>query len=49
LTCRAFPDGIPELIITGKHDHTKPFPGDHGIRYVPINAEAGRRGQAPSA
>lgn len=31
--CRAFPDGIPPEIATGEHDHTKPFPGDQGIRY----------------
>ena len=31
--CDAFPDGIPEPILTGEHDHTKPYPGDGGIRY----------------
>lgn len=31
--CLAFPDGIPEEILTGKNDHTKPFKGDHGIQY----------------
>lgn len=25
LTCDAFPDGIPEEILTGQHDHTEPF------------------------
>jgi len=25
LTCDAFPDGIPEAILTGQHDHTKPL------------------------
>jgi hypothetical protein len=33
--CRAFPNGIPKDILKGKHDHIKPFPGDHGIRYEP--------------
>ena len=33
LCCAAFPDGIPEAIITGDFDHSKPYPGDHGIRY----------------
>lgn len=31
--CTAFPGGIPERILNGGHDHTKPFPGDKGIRY----------------
>jgi hypothetical protein len=30
--CAAFPDGIPEGITEG-FDHTKPFRGDHGIRF----------------
>jgi len=33
LTCEAFPEGIPAEILTGKHDHTKAFPGDGGIRF----------------
>lgn len=38
LTCKAFPDGIPLEITTGRHNHRKPFPGDNGIRYE-ISAE----------
>lgn len=34
--CRAFPDGIPSKIFTGEADHTKPFPGDHGIQFEAI-------------
>ena len=34
--CKAFPKGIPKKIITGEHDHTKPYKGDHGIRFEPI-------------
>lgn len=31
--CEAYPDGIPAAIWEGRNDHTKPFPGDHGIRF----------------
>ena len=37
LKCDAFPDGIPEPIILGEHDHHEPYPGDHGIRWEPID------------
>lgn len=30
--CKAF-DRIPSAILDGTHDHTKPYPGDHGVRY----------------
>ncbi|MCI8594901.1 MAG: hypothetical protein HFF09_06560 [Oscillospiraceae bacterium] len=34
-TCKAFPDGIPEEVLAGEADHSKPYPGDHGIQYEP--------------
>ena len=33
--CAAFPDGIPQVIIGGDHDHTEEYPGDKGIRFEP--------------
>ncbi len=26
LTCQAFPDGIPDEILSGNNDHSKPLP-----------------------
>lgn len=34
--CVAFPDGIPIPIAANKHDHSEPYPGDHGILYEQI-------------
>ena len=33
-TCSAFPKGIPNDVFLGQFDHTKPYPGDNGLRYV---------------
>ena len=37
-TCEAFPEGIPEEILTNHH---KPYPGDQGVRFelAPIPEE----------
>lgn len=32
-TCAAFPNGMPDDIWTGKVKHTRPYPGDNGIRF----------------
>lgn len=36
LRCKAFPRGIPTEIIERRHDHAKPYPGDHGITFKEI-------------
>lgn len=33
--CVAFPSGIPADILEGRFDHTKPYAGDGGFRFVP--------------
>lgn len=33
LTCKAFPQGIPEEILIGQVQHTGPYPGDNGLRF----------------
>lgn len=34
--CTAFPEGIPREILQGKHNHTTPYEGDHGIQFAPL-------------
>lgn len=38
-TCKAFPNGIPDAILTGEHDHHKPYKGDKNIQYKAIEAK----------
>lgn len=35
-TCDAFPESVPDRILTNKHDHRQPFPGDNGILFEPL-------------
>ena len=32
-TCKAFPKGIPDDLVFTRVEHTKPYPGDHGIQF----------------
>lgn len=35
LKCRAYPRGIPHAILSGRHDHRKPYLDDRGFLYEP--------------
>jgi hypothetical protein len=39
MRCAAFPEEIPREIAGSKHDHQKPYPGDHGIWFEPLQPE----------
>ena len=39
MRCTAFPEEIPREIAGNKHDHRKPFPGDHGILFEALKPE----------
>ena len=34
--CKAYSNGIPDEIIDGEVDHTKPYKDDNGIQFEPI-------------
>lgn len=36
MTCRAFPEGIPEKILSCGFDHSNAYEGDNGIRFEPL-------------
>jgi hypothetical protein len=39
-TCAAYPDRIPLKILLMEVDHRQPYPGDHGIRFEPVDCTA---------
>jgi len=41
--CSAFPDEIPADIWEGANNHRKPFPGDGGLTFAPLE-EARKEG-----
>ena len=42
-TCDVYPDRIPDEILLNKADHRNPYPGDHGIRFEPLEEEDGKK------
>lgn len=34
MTCSAFPQGIPVIILKGDFLHTEPYPGDQGRQFI---------------
>ena len=41
--CEAFPDKIPNEIYLGEFDHKKPFKGDNGLMFVPLEKKNGNK------
>ena len=37
--CSAFPDEIPDEIYNNEFIHDKPYKGDHGIMFEPMNED----------
>ncbi len=34
--CEAYPQGVPDLIMSGKINHVLPYDGDNGLMFVPM-------------
>jgi hypothetical protein len=35
MTCKAYPEGIPDALQLGRESHSRPYKGDNGIRWKP--------------
>ena len=40
LTCKVLGVGIPDDILSNKHDHRDPYEGDRGFRFTPRDSRA---------
>lgn len=38
-SCEAYPDGIPDMIYSGFWNHEKPYDGDNGVLFDPIETK----------
>lgn len=47
MECEAYPDGIPEVIWRGDHDHREPYKGDDGIQWEPVEKKRSPRPRHP--
>jgi hypothetical protein len=44
--CDAFPQGVPDEIVSSRIPHDVPYPGDHGIQFEPLEEKAASKPKA---
>lgn len=42
LTCKAFPNGIPDEVVFNGNDHAQPIEGDNGIQFEPVGRKTSK-------